>query len=324
MKYQIRSYLSIGIGAAAAICALVVLLQDAIRTNVWTIEHGLIPGMVVIAIGTGHLAGSAMKARRYGSALGFAASFLLATTLTLYTSVSKQADVAATRASSAHVVNDARAEKEAAMATLKAQHGDAVANITREMTGSTCGPRCRSWKERALELEGKIILTEADLFRMAPTVPIAAGATKVATVLAMVFGIDAAHSQELLQLVEPFARAWLFELTSIVALGFAFGSTISMENPKIPTLAVEKVNVSKKKTNRPKVVPPPKGGLTKELAEQDLVTLLALGKPVESQDVLAQRWNVPKPTVSRWLKDFEDRGMITREAKGRSKQIVAA
>lgn len=328
MKYQIRSYLSIIIGSVAIFCALAILLQDAIRTGVWTLEHALIPGMVLIAVGAGHLASSAIKSGRYGSAVGFVSAFMLATMLTLYTSVSKQADVASTRASAAAVVNGARAEKEAALTALKAQHGDAVANVAKE-TGTACGKRCKSWKDLASELDGKILLAEAELFRMPPPVIVNAGASKVASVISMLTSFDAVQVEKLLQLIEPFARAWLFELTSIVAFGFAFGHrSVSEGKPKV---AVEKLNIatetlrkSSEKPKKTKATPPPKGGLTKELAEQDLVTLLALGKPIASQDVLAQRWNVPKPTVSRWLRDFEDRGMIARETKGRSKQIVAA
>lgn len=74
-----------------------------------------------------------------------------------------------------------------------------------------------------------------------------------------------------------------------------------------------------------KSVPPPKGGtMTKLEAERDLVMLLALGKPISSQDELAERWGVGKGTASKWLSDWEERGLVTRAQYGRCKQIVAA
>src|SRR5262249_33350296 len=64
--------------------------------------------------------------------------------------------------------------------------------------------------------------------------------------------------------------------------------------------------------------------LSRYEAECDLLTLLALGETIESQDHLAARWGVRKDAVSRWLKDWEKRGLIPpRRTVGRMKKICA-
>jgi hypothetical protein len=58
-------------------------------------------------------------------------------------------------------------------------------------------------------------------------------------------------------------------------------------------------------------------------AEADLVTLLALGQPLPSQETLAQRWRVGKGTVSKWLAAWEARGLVSRHPEGRRKRVAA-
>ena len=63
---------------------------------------------------------------------------------------------------------------------------------------------------------------------------------------------------------------------------------------------------------------------TREQAEADLVTLLALGQSVPSQRTLAQRWHRPKQTVSDWLRTWESAGLIPkRRSIGRAKALSA-
>ena len=333
MRYTIRSGLSIALGIVAASCALAVLLQDAIRTNVWTLEHALLPGMVLIAIGAGHLATLAMRSRHLGASVGFAAAFCLATGLTLYTSVSRQADLKTAHRLTVEDKQAHRASKEADLVRLRTDLVTANREQTREMTGQRCLDRCQAWKARAGEIEHKIARTEAELIMLGPPLASQAGADHVGALLALVgFGPDA---KQALMLLEPFLRAWLFELTAIVALGFGFAPRATVA--PIPAPVVETITAPVEPVQAPKPVaivapmvetieptPKPRGGLTRELAEQDLVTLLAMGHSIRSQDELAKRWNVPNCTVSRWLSDFQRRKVVECRKVGRTKEIVAA
>ena len=55
-----------------------------------------------------------------------------------------------------------------------------------------------------------------------------------------------------------------------------------------------------------------------------MIQLIGRGQPLPSQDVLAVRWNVHKGTASKWLGDFEARGIISRRIEGRCKIVAAA
>ena len=56
-----------------------------------------------------------------------------------------------------------------------------------------------------------------------------------------------------------------------------------------------------------------------------VVQLLARGQPLPSQEVLRARWGLKhRATVSKWMTDFEAKGLIVRETEGRCKAIRAA
>lgn len=60
-------------------------------------------------------------------------------------------------------------------------------------------------------------------------------------------------------------------------------------------------------------------------AERDIVTMLASGATVASQDDLAARWSVDKGTVSRWLKHMREQGLVPAAQRvGRCNRLVAA
>jgi hypothetical protein len=64
---------------------------------------------------------------------------------------------------------------------------------------------------------------------------------------------------------------------------------------------------------------------TRLQAERDLVTRLAFGETIASQDDLAARWNVDKSTISRWLKRWERKRLIPkRKVVGRYKVLTKA
>ena len=62
---------------------------------------------------------------------------------------------------------------------------------------------------------------------------------------------------------------------------------------------------------------------TKAAAEADIIRLIARGQDIPEQQVLATRWNVHKGTASKWINDFERRGLIKREQVGKAKRVAA-
>ena len=76
------------------------------------------------------------------------------------------------------------------------------------------------------------------------------------------------------------------------------------------------------------VRPSPNGGnrrrhaFTKQAAEADVIRLFRENGSIPSQETLSERWQVGKGTVSKWMGDFERRGLISRETVGRCKTVV--
>ena len=64
----------------------------------------------------------------------------------------------------------------------------------------------------------------------------------------------------------------------------------------------------------------PAASTTKAQAEADVVRLRGV---VPSQDDLADRWNVHKGTVSKWMRDFEARVLVRRQRAGHCMSVVA-
>lgn len=76
----------------------------------------------------------------------------------------------------------------------------------------------------------------------------------------------------------------------------------------------------------PKPLPnrPPRGGLPKEIVREIIVAELADGRHYGSQDELAERFGRSKSTISEWLKEWEQDGIIPeRTVRGRCKELAA-
>ncbi len=68
----------------------------------------------------------------------------------------------------------------------------------------------------------------------------------------------------------------------------------------------------------------PHGERNKNEALADLLTLIALGQEIPSQDWLVERWGKQhKGTVSKWLSEWETKGLVSREHIGRCKAVTA-
>jgi len=52
--------------------------------------------------------------------------------------------------------------------------------------------------------------------------------------------------------------------------------------------------------------------------------LVARAEALPSQDSLAERWGCHKGMASKWLADFERRGLVSRAQFGRCKRVAVA
>ena len=316
-----------GIGIAIAIIS-----ADALASGHWTLEQVVMPCVIIITVISGHVGWSALRESKAGSAAGFALLFALGTTVTLYSSIGRQAANADAAILAAQAHNDRIERRRADLERVEAKLVEAEEHVARE-TKSRCKQRCQDWKDAATEAKAEVAAIERELAELGPPVPVSPKASRVAALVAW-FGYEAASAKELLQLIDPFILTLWAELTGIVALGYGFPchapaparATARQETVKAETAPpVETVPApaSAPETQRETMETVSKMRFTRRAAEADIRAILAQGETVPAQDVLKARWGVPKGTVSKWLGAFEERGIVHRETVGRRKTVSA-
>jgi Flp pilus assembly pilin Flp len=213
--------LALAAGILATAGALAILLQDAIRTNTWALEHGLIPVLMAVQILTAHSVINAARSRRFGSALGFLIVAAVATWGVLYTSVGKQSKVAAENVAAAEDVNARLAQLGAELAKNKAMLDEAQKKLLTECASGK-GKRCDGIAATVKVYADAVAGVESKIEKVGPLKPVAPNADKMAELISVIAGADRSTAKHILLLIEPFTYATIFELAALVSFGFAF------------------------------------------------------------------------------------------------------
>jgi len=303
-------------GIIFILAALYILLEDAIFGRRIAIEHVLTVVTLFGTVAAGHLAIEAARHRCVGASLGFAVLFVSGTAMTVYNSVGRQAESSDAKLLSVEVRNDQIAAVRKSRSTNSAMLADARIAHARECASGR-GKRCDGILATIRVYEDAVKGNEADLARLGPPLPVAPKAEKMAA-FAAIFGADKAQAKATLMLIEPFAYTLFFELGSIISLGYGFGRKPSS---RADVVASGKVRVATHRQRLPDSFQT--RGTSKTVAEQDLRRRLATGETVSAQDELAERWQVNKGTVSKWVSEWERNGRIpARQTAGRCKTIT--
>lgn len=331
-------------GALATGGALAILLQDALRTNVWQLEHGLIPVLMAVQILTAHSVVNALRSHCWGSALGFAIVAAVATWGVLYTSIGKQSTVAAETIAAAEDVNGRRTTLTKRLAANQEMLDGARLKMAKECATGR-GRRCKGIEATVKVYEDAVAGNTAALAKIGPAKPVAPNADKMAELLALITGATQAKIKHVLLLIEPFTYATIFELAALVSFGFAFGSahrrpiarrdseqsSFSVPNARQFHNVVALFGSDEPKDGGAPAEPKPNrspnrpssGKLSKAEVEQYVVTELAFGRTIPSQDALARHCDRAKSTISDWLSDWERSGIIpARTVRGRCKVVT--
>lgn len=314
-------------GVAAACGATALLVRDALVTGL-TVDHALAPVLVAITILAGHLVWQAVRRGRVFSACGLALLAILGSALTVYETAGRRAEVRDTSVAAASDTEKQRqhlrkmlAEAEEILVKHRASRDTECA------TGK--GKKCDGLQYTASTWEAAVSGYKAELAKLPPPKPVDPKAERLAAVLGFLVGVEDASVKKAVATLEPFALPLFLEFGAIILFGFGLPSrpkprsTVSPVEPVAPAVPAPQPAVE------PRVIeaPPSKpngGAVTKLQAERDLVTLLAMGKTIESQEWLAQRWNVGESAVSKWLAIWEREGLVKRSQSGRYKIVEAA
>jgi hypothetical protein len=128
---------------------------------------------------------------------------------------------------------------------------------------------------------------------------------------------------------ELFSKAWAWILGVAVVFVATFGPVIfaksEIETDKERDLPAERSALCLRSNRLPTPISDRSARFTREEAELFVVTELALGRSIPSQDALAEWCGRSKSTVSDWIRRWERSGIIPGRTKaGRCKTLVAA
>jgi hypothetical protein len=233
MKHTSGKGLALVAGCLASTGALAILLQDAIRSNVWTLDHGLIPLIMAIQIYTAHQFTVALQQRRL-AAVGFLLVAVVSTWGVLNTSISKQSMVASETVAVVADTNARRASTEKRLASSLENLDDYRRQLAAEC-GSGAGGRCKGKKETVQVWSDAVSGIQAELAAIGPAKPVNARADKMAELISVLTGRDQDAVKRVLVLVEPFTYTLIFELAALVCFGYAFGSRQISANDNRPS-----------------------------------------------------------------------------------------
>jgi uncharacterized membrane protein len=314
--------LAIFAGMASTVGAVVAIFGETLRNpSEWTTYHLMTIITIGLTLAVGHLIGSAVRAGGWNgwlTALGFGVLFLAGSGLVVYQSLNRQAEAAGTKVASAEHRNALIASKLGQRDKAVQDLSDTKLRIEAEEAGwpnergkptktPGCGRDCKSLKADRDTTQALLDRLEREIADLGPQVAVTAEA----------------HEVQVL-------RTLLFEFGSIVAFAFGFGHRTTRQPSRKPenTRATTMATVEVAPANDLEPLPPKPGNrrrvATKAAAEADVIQLVARGEPIPSQDTLADRWGVHKGTASKWVRDFEARGLIRRQVVGRCKMVAAA
>lgn len=212
---------------------LVVGSEALMQPSTWTDYQKITLLIIAVTVGAGHFTNKAFDQRSYLACIGFALVFVTGTYLSARQSLDRQAETAAATTLSAEAANGTLADKAADLADAKQRLKYAEDQVQSESTGQRCGDRCERWKRTAADRRTVVSSIERDIAALGPPKPVNAGREHFGdTAAAMGFKKDAAMGFDALLL--PFLKFFVFEIGSLVSLGFALQSNVKPVRVSVP------------------------------------------------------------------------------------------
>lgn len=308
-------------GTLSAAAALAVMLHspDGENPHALTLDHALMPVVILLTITAGHYAPKAFGEWRLASGLGWLAVAIVGTTVTLYTSLGRQNAVTDSQIKSVEEINRQRRELSAKITATSKLLEKSMSEQSTRCAKSLNTDSCRGTLLNVKSFTSTVERLQKQLRELGPERTVAPRATRLAETVALFTGWDAEVLRTRVMALEPFAYAILFEIGALVAFGYAF--TRSKEATVIPRPASSADAATPQEVTGPSVeplAPRPRRSVSKTEARAQVAEIPSVNR----QDELADRLGVHKSTMSRWLKQWERDGLVTRENSGRAKTVM--
>jgi hypothetical protein len=300
-----------------------VLLWEVHSLSDFTTDHLFTIGAVVGAIAAGIFFWHMLLACRFVVALGLGLGFAAATTYCLIGSAGRSDELAFEHNAAARQVNKDRDRAQRNRDEARRRYDAALDAEASECSGGT-GPKCLSKRATTQERRSDFEVAEALLQQAKPEQRENGKLKRAAQVIALFTSASEDAAERGLAIIWPFLPPFICELLTITFLHLGFGHRTA---PKVlpgakPAAQSGEPNAVTVR-HGPMVREPnePSGGFVpKAQAERDLITYIALYGAVPSQDFLKDRWRLrSKSTVSEWLAEWEDNGLIARHREGKRK-----
>lgn len=333
-----------------------VLFEDVARHGApINTKHVMTLAVLLGTICFGHWFGPQAKAWRILPAAGCAILFVGGTYMCVFMAAGRNAEAIQAKNATARKLNTERAGVEAETDTAKAdrertkrQHAEALdaqkaadADV-RVACATGKGGKCKGAVQTAevaalrvaaaadavsradahyWELVGRLAATDPARVENGDVKALAAVYAKLPWVQASAETIEATHI-----LLLPIGMALFAEIGLIVSLSIREQRAVrKVQKPEPIELDEPKGGEPAKPAPKPMAPPPNKGRpMTKEEVEAYLVTQLALGRELPSQDWLREQCGgLSKATASDWVKDWRRRGLVETVRSGHCHVIRA-
>ena len=324
----------------------VLIFGDVLKGAPLTEKHYIAAVIIAGTMMVGHLSYEAWLTGKYPSSINFGFLFAIGTALAVLSSAGRQNEAVSTTQAQAEATEAARADARQGLKRAQAMLAEAQAALGRECKSGS-GKRCAGIQRTIDVYEAAARGEQSKLDHIGPAKFVVPDEKTFAEVVAPIFGASKERVKATAVLAKPFLISLFLEFGAIVSFGFAFrvdSRVITVaEQPKWEPSEADRRQTSfqlpddldklRKLTtvSIPNLGNSGNGGgggrkvYSRDEAEADLVTRLAFGETVASQDDLAARWGVNKSTVSKWLKAWEREQLIpARQQIGRVKQLTAA
>lgn len=326
---HVRSWSAIGVGVFFSGVTAFVLLEDVCRHGApLTTRHIMTLAVLAGTVYFGHALWRELRAWRLGTAFGCTVLFLAGTATCVLMSAGRNAEVVTSKALSATSANAARSAARQDRDEAKLRYQAALKAEESECSDGN-GAKCQAKRiTRTLRRE-EYDAAETKLRALPPeqiaNADIRAAADLISRLPYVSASVEAIEA--LLQLGYPFLQSLFCEVGAIVgfSIGLGGGRTVSVRCADKPvSTMLEEPSArnepfdEERSSNGARVFNP--HALSKDQALGDLLAYIRKHGSMPSQETCRARWGVrSKGTVSTWMGEWEDRGLIQRRADGRVK-----
>jgi hypothetical protein len=295
-------------GVISALGGLGILLEDVMTgSTAFELKHGIVIGIVALAILAGHSVTAAWRARSVFGVVGFLVVFLAATGLVVVKSTGRQAE----HTFQSQAEADFAAEERARIKPLLAAD-EKRTQQTQDQLDTDCvkGKRgkghCDGLRATLGVYTAAVKGHKADLARLGPPKLGAPDAENFAE-LAAVFGWDKAKVKAATILLVPFLTTALFEFGAIVGFFFAFRHRAITETTPSKDLEKEAEDFKKITANDPGPPLPPTKMIVPDVTGAAIIPWAKRfeqdnGRPARLDEVQAAFPEVARTTAYRRLK----------------------